>query len=1548
MIRLLYAWLYYGDRFKDFYLPDAERWSERLPLWQSESDWDQDYFISIYSIDNVRYISPPVLFRWDHAEVLRGDLSFELGKRYTMRNGDYSLGIIFSECTKTDGAFRKYLFPAGCEVSIGRDEGCSFVVRQDIRTVSRKQCVFQKDANGICCFTNLSKNGTHLNNARVEVNVVVQKLCFGNTVTLADGIKIVFLGDYLAVNHTGDFQKITLQLAQPPAVKERQASGEDRSIQIQFQRSPRFLWKAENTPIKIDPPIEKRNEQTQPLWLTLGPSTTMVLPMLVGSALSSSRGGFMGAGIVMVGTASALAVIWGLLNYNYRKKQTGEIEATRVEKYNAYIKTVEAELKERCMQERKRLLQVHPNIEECVQLPQSGRARLWERSPKQDDFLSVRLGLGDVEVPFPIEADTPGLSLIDDPLRDEPSRLSELYGTLKDAPVSIDFRHNTVIGILGEGMRSEFAQAILAQLAALHSYHDVRIAVLSDEGTYSQWSWARWLPHVFASEDRELRMVVSEPGAVQQVITHLDEVLTMRGESIQEGGDHIKGELPTPHYVVFCTNPELLGNRPFLKHLGSSNRGMTLVLLASSMELIPKECHLLFKVGRKNGAIYTSDGDYREVKYEFSTSDRLNSFSHMLAPLRIRDSSESAAIPSMVSFLNIYGVRKVESLDVWRFWSRNHVYEGLRSTVGLSAGSQKFVLDISDKAHGPHGLVAGTTGSGKSVMLQTYILSLALNYHPDQIQFILIDYKGGGMADAFRRLPHVTGIIDNLQTGNTIYRALASLQGEIHRREKMFKEAGVDYIDDYIRYFYDDPQKERLPHLIIIVDEFAELKADQPDFMQELVSASRVGRSLGLHLILATQKPSNSVSDEIWANSNFRICLRVQSRSDSTEMLKKPDAAYLKNRGRCYIQVGNDEIYEQVQTSYSGLVYRPNEPSEDELPHLLDNAGYVVSVKRHQRESTNRREPTQMDAVLERIIQTAREHGLPDSHHLWLEELPSTVFLWRICGVSALEEGLWYGPNDGQNYSVIFGMGDDVQCQKHFPVSIDLIANRNYMVVGMATSGKTTFLQTVIFSFALRYDPSALNMHILSLTSRTLEALEGLPHIGDVIYGEEESEVRRLFDMLATESNRRKELFSKASTDSFVAYNQAQTEAGKEIIPAIVVFADRFVQVMEVLSDEESAQKLTTLLSEGSSRGIFFIVTAIDLKEIPYKMRVYFRGIGLQINDRASYADIIGKSVPREMPDIEPTPGRGLIVLDDGIYEFQTALCGSSKTDSARATEAKTLSSEMAAKWYGAKPARIPRIPADATWELFAASPAYRFAVAHPWYFPLAYDLNRGVPLVLHLEESFSFLITGAQRSGKTNLLRLIARQWSSRRAKIGVLADASWSIECQHMGAALYEAKTEQWKAYIQQLNEEVLSRAAVFKQLKAGDPTKYDAAAQAMTPYVLLIDDLGKIIDKFLPDETKFLAQMIQGATKFGIYTFATLSQQDFAKCKLMEPIPTFLRQSRGVALRGRLSEFDPWGVSMPVMQKKKVLPLGQAWLINNGEITQIVIPKASGYEA
>lgn len=203
---------------------------------------------------------------------------------------------------------------------------------------------------------------------------------------------------------------------------------------------------------------------------------------------------------------------------------------------------------------------------------------------------------------------------------------------------------------------------------------------------------------------------------------------------------------------------------------------------------------------------------------------------------------------------------------------------------------------MHEKSYGPHGLVAGTTGSGKSELLQSLLLGLAVNYHPHEIAFVLIDYKGGGMANAFTGLPHLVGTITNLG-GNQINRALASIKSELMRRQRLFSEAGVTSIDSYIVLYRNKEVRLPLPHLIIVVDEFAELKSDQPEFMKELVSAARVGRSLGIHLILATQKPSGVVDDQIWSNSRFKLCLKVQTPSDSNEMLKRPEAAEIKEKG---------------------------------------------------------------------------------------------------------------------------------------------------------------------------------------------------------------------------------------------------------------------------------------------------------------------------------------------------------------------------------------------------------------------------------------------------------------------------------------------------------------------------------------------------------------------------------------------------------------------------------------------------------------------------
>ena len=274
----------------------------------------------------------------------------------------------------------------------------------------------------------------------------------------------------------------------------------------------------------------------------------------------------------------------------------------------------------------------------------------------------------------------------------------------------------------------------------------------------------------------------------------------------------------------------------------------------------------------------------------------------------------------MITFLEMFDVGRIEHLVSANRWKENNPVKSLATPVGISTDGSLFCLDLHEKYQGPHGLVAGMTGSGKSEFIITYILSMAVNFHPDEVAFILIDYKGGGLTGAFEdekrgiHLPHLVGTITNLD-GASIQRSLVSIQSELKRRQRIFNEVksatneGTMDIYTYQKLYREQKVKEPLPHLFIISDEFAELKKQEPEFMDQLISAARIGRSLGVHLILATQKPSGVVDDQIWSNTKFRVCLRVQDRSDSFEMLKRPEAAELKDTGRFYLQVGYNEYF---------------------------------------------------------------------------------------------------------------------------------------------------------------------------------------------------------------------------------------------------------------------------------------------------------------------------------------------------------------------------------------------------------------------------------------------------------------------------------------------------------------------------------------------------------------------------------------------------------------------------------------------------------------
>ncbi|MGX8705040.1 MAG: FtsK/SpoIIIE domain-containing protein, partial [bacterium] len=914
------AWLFFNDRFKDVFFPDTANWNVTINLLQTESGWPVDIAMRFRSLEGKVYITLPKDFAWDDDSASAERLIAP--EEMLPLKSPYGSGmtVILARMDRESLSFTKYRVSNGV-ITIGRMTQNAICDHDG--NISGDHGYFDLRSDGHGEYTDHSANGTFLNGRRIKATTV--HIHFGDTLTWPSGLKMIYLNSILAINHISSLEHVRLELASPSAVSRQQEPSSLPSLYVEYHRAPRMLQKPELEDIEIEPPIAKQNQQQQPMWLQIGPSMTMVLPMAVSTLvmMSANQGRSpIPSGLIMIGTSSMLAVMWGIVNRRHRDRQAAETEAHRIGLYRKYIEEMETTLSELNAHEYDRLTTNFPNVGECVELPTDGTNRLWNRMPTHPDFLHVRLGIGSVPLPTEIKIQKQKLSIIDDPLRSEPERLKDTYSVVNDAPVTVNLRRESVVGILGADDATMFAQGLLMQIAAMHSYHDVRVAVLTDPFTHSAWSWARWLPHVFASEDRETRMVGSSHSAIHDIMSILSDVLNMRRSSQEEqdGNKPDKEEeleetaLPLPHYIIFCTNPILLENEPIMRQLLTTHLGMTLIMIAPSMEFLPKECHLIFNLTAKPGMMHTAEGDSAQVDYEYPNRNLLTTFSRNIAPLRVKDAAENAAIPTLVSFLDIYNVRRTEDLDVWRMWSENHTYEGLRSIIGYAAGSHPFVLDISDKYHGPHGLIAGTTGSGKSVMLQTYILSLALNYSPEQVQFILIDYKGGGMADPFLDLPHTTGTIDNLQSSRTISRALASLNGELQRRQRIFKAYDVSNINDYTQMYGDEPNAVKLPHLIIIVDEFAELKSEQPEFMAELVSASRIGRSLGVHLILATQKPSNSVSDEIWANSRFHLCLRVQTRGDSMEMLKRPDAAYIKGMGRCFVQIGSDELFEQVQT----------------------------------------------------------------------------------------------------------------------------------------------------------------------------------------------------------------------------------------------------------------------------------------------------------------------------------------------------------------------------------------------------------------------------------------------------------------------------------------------------------------------------------------------------------------------------------------------------------------------------------------------------------
>ena len=377
---------------------------------------------------------------------------------------------------------------------------------------------------------------------------------------------------------------------------------------------------------------------------------------------------------------------------------------------------------------------------------------------------------------------------------------------------------------------------------------------------------------------------------------------------------------------------------------------------------------IVLNADNKSGTrILSSNGEdsinftYEEVSDEVASEIVLK-----LSPVYIDEVSLESELTKNISLFQLLNIVSVDDLNLKKRWEESEVYKSMAAPLGVKTKGEVVYLDLNEKHHGPHGLVAGTTGSGKSEILQSYILSMATFFHPYEVGFVIIDFKGGGMVNQFKDLPHLIGAITNID-GREITRSLLSIKAELRKRQELFAKAEVNHVDAYIKKYKAGEVDIPLPHLIIIVDEFAELKAEHPDFMKELISAARIGRSLGVHLILATQKPSGVVDDQIWSNSKFKLCLKVQNKEDSNEVIKRPLAAEIKEPGRAYLQVGNNEIFELFQSAYSGA---PAETDEVDNKREFTLNTVSLSGKRtpifvQKREKSQHKSLSQLEAIVE-------------------------------------------------------------------------------------------------------------------------------------------------------------------------------------------------------------------------------------------------------------------------------------------------------------------------------------------------------------------------------------------------------------------------------------------------------------------------------------------------------------------------------------------------------------------------------------------------------
>lgn len=1171
------------------------------------------------------------------------------------------------------------------------------------------------------------------------------------------------------------------------------------------------------------------------------------------------------------------------------RRSSRQLYKAQKKAYRGYLENVQRRLNEIVKLQSLSNARLYPEPQLLPALA-AQRQVLWERRPADGDFLSTRVGLTPTSLCCPISFQEDYKAKYPQDMLQDARDLVTRYSHVDAQPLVIPLGLLGTVSVVGPRPAvTSLVRAMLGEVITLHAPSEVRIVAYFPAQAAEEWSWLKWTPH--ARRLRQLKQV--QPGEPEifsmladsieslQVIleTQIGPELEQRHKFNDEkrgklgdgdgevGGGSRKGRIP--HLVVVLdgfSHSGPLSRVPGLEEImrDGSRLGMTVLCLCPTQEQEPSLTRARLSLAPFIGGYQLS---YKETtlggrEFEFVRSDSLDvmgceEMSRNLTPLQLIDREAEIDFSLNIGLLDLHSIPDLERFDVRTLWQAIDEKQLLRVPIGIQKGGS-LLLDLKEMAmggYGPHGLVVGATGSGKSELLRTVVTSLALTHDPYMLNFVLVDFKAGAAFADFEGLPHLAGMITNLENDpQLINRMYASLLGEQQRRQGMLSRAGnLANIRQYQAKWRRNPEMEPMPYLLIIVDEFAQLIAMYEDFLALFVKFGQVGRSLGMHMMLATQRIDEGRIRNLEGHLRYRIGLRTFKPDESTSVIGKPDAYYLPpSPGAGYFKVDED-IYAGFKTALISTPYVSPEKKQVDPLDLISEFTPVGSLLPYglspvvATEEDVEDQRTEMNVVVERIAQVPPPGPGWRVHAVWQPPLGDAVPLGQVlkaAGIAALDGSRWLNRFPLGQLCVPIGMMDQPAEQKQIPMILDFSGVGGHLaIVGAPQSGKSTLLRTLLASFIVTHTPSDVQIYGIDFGGGLLRVFENAPHVGAICSRSARDKMRRVLRRLKQLLIDREALFTAREIDSMDAYRllRQQGKLNDQEFGDVFLVIDNFgqLQIDFEAADGDIVAEIVNLISNGLTYGVHVVLACNLWSEIRPRWRANMGSrLELRLNDPGD------SEIERKLAATLPaeTPGRG---LHPSRLVFQAALPivgGEVLSDWSVQQSLEELVSRASHSWNGPVAPPIRVLPPEVT--LAELPEPYE---QEPAGVPVALEELQLNPFYLNFGGSDAhLLVLGDRECGKTTFLRtwmhgLIQRS-TPEQARI-ILVDYRKTLSDFSRG--------EHFQSYVltpDQMREAVtLLKAELDARLIENMRQSSDASGKTMSwsgpQYYLVVDDYESV---------------------------------------------------------------------------------------------------------